>query len=201
MADTEAGRLLTQAHRQRQLALRAATLRDLLLLWPAFRLDDIDQSWRPLETAVLAVLANRRRASAGVAANYFRAYRTAEGAPGDTAPVLAEMPDRNLLVGALRLAGPIGTKKSLVAAVPNPVERAFSRVAGTVTRQVLDGGRITLTESVKADPAARGWRRITSGKACDFCSLLASRGAVYGEDTAGFDSHDHCSCTAEPAYR
>ena len=29
--------------------------------------------------------------------------------------------------------------------------------------------------------------------------MLASRGGVYGEG-ADFQAHDHCSCTAEPAY-
>jgi hypothetical protein len=201
MAETEAGKLLTRHHRERQLAVKAATMRDLLALWPAFRLDDIDRTWQPLEVAVLAVIANRRRASAGFAASYYRAFRAAEGVEGEPVVRIAEPPARGLLIGALRLAGPIGTKKTLLTGASNPLDRAFSRVAGTATRQVLDGGRKTLTESVRADRAARGWQRITSGKACSFCSMLASRGAVYSEDTVGFESHDHCSCTAEPVYR
>jgi hypothetical protein len=41
---------------------------------------------------------------------------------------------------------------------------------------------------------------VTSGNACDFCSMLADRGAVYGEASAEFEAHDHCSCSAQPVY-
>ena len=31
--------------------------------------------------------------------------------------------------------------------------------------------------------------------------MLASRGAVYKEETAHFASHTHCHCTASPVFR
>jgi hypothetical protein len=30
--------------------------------------------------------------------------------------------------------------------------------------------------------------------------MLATRGAVFTADTADFEAHDHCSCSAEAAY-
>lgn len=46
-----------------------------------------------------------------------------------------------------------------------------------------------------------GWRRVTSDNPCDFCAMLAAQGAVYNaEETADFEAHDNCSCTAEPVW-
>jgi hypothetical protein len=30
--------------------------------------------------------------------------------------------------------------------------------------------------------------------------MLAGRGSVYSADTAEFEAHDHCGCSAEPVY-
>jgi hypothetical protein len=79
---------------------------------------------------------------------------------------------------------------------------ALTRVVGVVGRQVLDGGRQTLLDTVQSDRTALGWARNASGSACAFCAMLASRGPVYrNETTGGFKSHDHCACTVEPVYR
>jgi hypothetical protein len=54
-----------------------------------------------------------------------------------------------------------------------------------------------------------GWRRVASATACDFCVMLASRGAVYStEESASFEAHAPdelgrggvCSCSVEPVY-
>ena len=198
MANTEAGRLLTEAYRDRQLALRAATVQDLITVWPLFDIDDIDGSWSRIEVALLALIAQRRRVSAGIASDYFRAFRTAEGAPGAATPLIAPPPNQRLLIATLRLLGPIATKKSIAAANPDPAGTAFTRIAGTVTRQVLNGGRQTLLASAKADRAAKGYRRITSANPCSFCAGIAA-GGVVGLDV-DFPAHDHCSCSQEVAY-
>jgi hypothetical protein len=198
MASSEAGRLLTEAYRGRQLALRAATVQDLLTVWPLFDLDDIDGSWSRIEVALLALIAQRRRASAGIASDYFRAFRTAEGAPGVATPLVAQPPNQRLLIATLRLLGPIATKKSIAAGNADPRGTAFSRIAGSVTRQVLNGGRQTLLASAKADRAAKGYRRITSANPCSFCAGIAA-GGVVGLDV-DFKAHDHCGCSQEVAY-
>lgn len=73
-------------------------------------------------------------------------------------------------------------------------------ILGGVQRRVADHVRYTVAENSVVDPAARGWRRIGSGASCGFCSMLLGRGAVYTEATADFQSHDHCNCSAEPAF-
>jgi hypothetical protein len=54
--------------------------------------------------------------------------------------------------------------------------------------------------SAVADPGASGWQRTGSGTSCTFCRMLIGRGGVYSEATADFASHDHCNCSATPAW-
>lgn len=72
-------------------------------------------------------------------------------------------------------------------------------IIGGVTRRIADHIRGTITTSSVRDPAAKGWQRVGSGE-CAFCAMLISRGAVYSEATADFASHDHCNCSAVPAF-
>jgi hypothetical protein len=198
LARTAAGAELTRLHRQRQLALRAATLRDLLAVWPAFDIDDIDGSWPALEAALVTLVNARHRDSSGLAAAYYRTFRQAEGVPGRFTPKLAEPPNPTLLRATLNILGPIATKKAIARGQRKPAEVMLTRLSGSVSRQVLDGSRRTLQESTKADPRAQGWRRITSGNACSFCAAIAAEGVIGSE--VDFAAHDHCSCTQEVAY-
>lgn len=74
-------------------------------------------------------------------------------------------------------------------------------IAGGVQRRIADHVRGTIAGSSVADPSARGWQRVTQSGACWFCQSLSGRGFVYSESTAEFASHDHCGCSAVPAWR
>jgi hypothetical protein len=74
-------------------------------------------------------------------------------------------------------------------------------LAGAVHEYALQPGRDTVRRSSVADPASAGWARSTSGNACEFCEMLAGRGAVYSEDTADFEAHGHCNCVAVPVWQ
>lgn len=198
MAETFAGEQLTQLHRRRQLALRSATLKDLLRLWPMFDIDDIDGTWPQLQAALLTLVGARRQDSVGLASNYYRAFRLAEGVPGQAEPRRAAPPDPLLTVATLNLLGPIQAKKNISLRRPRVAETTFTRLAGSVGRQVLNGGRETLVQSIDADRRAAGWRRITDSNPCDFCADIASAG-IHSE-AGGFPAHDSCGCSAEPAF-
>lgn len=72
------------------------------------------------------------------------------------------------------------------------------RFRDVVSDGVSGAGRSTMIGNVRADPAGVGWRRVTGGHGCDFCRMLASRGAVYRKEvTATFAAHDNCDCMAE----
>jgi hypothetical protein len=74
---------------------------------------------------------------------------------------------------------------------------ALTQTKGSMARLVLDAGRTTITDTLQADPASRGWRRVLGGGGCDFC---APRAGVRMTSDVVFEAHDHCGCTAEPVY-
>lgn len=74
-------------------------------------------------------------------------------------------------------------------------DRGLVVVSGSISRQVLNGGRTATLTSVAADQQAIGWARLTDGDPCAFCIVLASRGPAYkSEASAGFQAHDNCAC-------
>lgn len=81
---------------------------------------------------------------------------------------------------------------------PDPAS-ALTLIQGGAQRRILNQSRATITGSAVEDPQAHGWQRAGSGE-CAFCAMLISRGAVYTRATADFASHDHCHCTAVPAW-
>jgi hypothetical protein len=73
-------------------------------------------------------------------------------------------------------------------------------VQGVAEKLTLQPGRDTIIGAVRADTEAKAWARVPEPGACSFCALLATRGAVYKKDTAGFKAHDHCKCHVEPVF-
>lgn len=193
---------LTEQHRRQQLALRAATLLELRKLWPALNTHRLDTTYPGWAAAAARLIRDHRGISAALAGRYLRAFRARQGIPGEAAIVVAAPLPPEKLFTSLRVTSVVSLKKAAAAGTPPAQARANAFVAssGAATRLVLDAGRTTILQSVVADDRARGWRRVTSGRACEFCSMLAGRDAVYTEATADFASHDHCSCSAEPAF-
>lgn len=194
---------LATQQRRLQLAVRASLLQRLLPTWrlldPA-RLDATLPVW--LYAAVTHVQ-DARKASAGIAGLHLRQVRREAGVDGapplqlaTTAPpaqVLASLTATS--IATIRTA--FGNGRS----VEQAMTAGFVASSGAASRIALEGGRDTIVDTVKADDKAIGWERITSGDPCAFCALLAARGGVYrGEETADFEAHDHCSCSAEPIY-
>lgn len=202
MAATLAGARLTERHRTAQLALRALALRQVLEMWPAFDVEDAARSWPAVETMLLGVISERRAVSAALAAGYFEAFRRAEGVRGVARPVIAAF-DEGAVARArtsLQVTGYVTTERLRALRHADPGKVALVRVSGAVTRHVLDSGRETLLASVRGDRRARGWSRVTSAEPCEFCAMLASRGAVYTETSGAFQAHDHCGCGVEPTF-
>lgn len=201
MAGTEQGELLTSRHRRAQLALRAATVRDLTTLWPLF--DGSTVSFNSFIDATISLALARYDTSSGLASAYYQQFRTAEGVTGDVVPKLAPKLGAGIIRVALLATGLAGTRRAIGAGqtLDRALDSGLVQAAGAVTRLVMDGGRRTVDDTVQADPKAKGWVRITSGRPCAFCAMLASRGGVYKtERTVAFRAHDHCACTSEPLF-
>lgn len=200
MARTAAGGRLTALHKTQQLGVRAQALRAFLTLWPVWTGEP--GSFETLVDATVPMVREQHRESAQLAARYFDAFRFAERPGGIAAAVLAEPPTVDRIAGTLSVVGRDMTRRA-IASGQRPeaaIRSALVRTSGTVGTLVLDGGRQTLLQSVAADPQAPGWARTASSGCCAFCAMLASRGAVYGEDAGQFEAHDHCACSLEPAY-
>lgn len=192
---------LTEAHRLAQNRIGAATAADMLAAWGLIdpgRLDDTTPEWLRVS---LRLIAGRRQESAALAANYMRVLRLLE--VGESIPpVVMSAIDVRAVITSLTVTGPVSLKKATALARPLAAssETAQVNTARSAMRHALDGGRATITATVDSDPVALGYRRVTSGKACSFCSMLAGRGAVYSKGTGHFASHDGCSCSSEPVY-
>lgn len=205
MAATLEARRLTEAHRLAQVRLGAQTVQAMRIVWPLLAVDNLDGTFDRWLSASRLVVDGQRRVSARLAANYLSTFKMLELGPTATAVplVLAEATPVAAVTTSLAVTGPASVKAALNRGVQaaKAMEVAEARTSAAAMRHVLNGGRETITGSLQSDREARGWRRVTSGKACDFCSMLAGRGAVFGADSVQFHAHDACSCSAEPAYR
>lgn len=164
---------------------------------------DLKRLWQPSLSAdrakerLLNVLPDLSRtyrlASSTVAADWYDELRDARKVRGRFAAVVPDLDD----AGADALAGwAVGP---LFDAEPS-WERAFALAEGGLQLRIANAARDTVRLSSVADPRARGWEREASAASCDFCHLLAGRGAVYTEATADFEAHDRCDCVAVPAF-
>lgn len=204
MARSEAGRLLTEQHYQAQRRVRALALRDYLRLWPMWTGEE--KSFRRLTEATIVLVRAYQQSSAQVGAAYFDAFRLAEDPGGSARSWLADPMTpaaEDKLVAALFETGVKSLNRSLEGGRPPgaAMEVAFTNTSGVVTDYVSDGGRGSVMRSTANDEKAKGWGRVTDADPCAFCALLSSRGPVYiSEDTADFQAHGHCGCTAEPGY-
>lgn len=193
---------LTARHRQAQHLLRLATVRDLLKLWPALDVQRLDRTYPAWASAVSALVDRNQRTSAGLAAAYIRAFRAQEIGLEQFTPTLAEPVAAEQVQTVLRVTSVVSIKQAMLRGdkLAKAMDKAFVLSSGEASRLVLDGGRRTILDSIRDDPKASGWQRVTDGNACGFCRMLAGRGFVYKAETVHFASHGHCGCSAVPEY-
>jgi len=196
---------LADAHRARQLQVRAQAARQIVDLWPGFDPDDITGSWARLEAPLVAIIQAAHGRSAGLAAAYYAADRQARRIPGTPRPVLAAPKTAEELAGWLEVA-PRWAGTLTARGLPQVAERTLVTTVGRATRNALDGGRDTIFRSVAADRRAVGYARLTGATPCAFCAILASRGPVYKTERSaavradGRKYHDHCQCQPVAVY-
>ncbi len=176
-------------------------IRDLMLLWPLLDRSEIDAAF-PSWSRLVASLVQRDRARvAGLASAYLKAARAESGVPGSALVVAATAITVPQFDASLSTTARSGYLAALRFYPPEQAANVSAvRTAGAMGRLVLNGGRDTVTGSLALDPRGQGWRRVIAPSACDFCVLLAGRGAVYSAETALFSAHDHCACSAMPVY-
>lgn len=170
-------------------AVRGLTIlagRDLTALWQQVR--DAAQAQIALRDVLPALIDTYGAAAATLAADWYDEARDKAGVGGRFTAIPADIPD----VGAQALIGWAASEATDLSGFQSLVE-------GGMQRRIVNFSRATVTGSSVADPRAIGWQRTGTGE-CAFCALLIGRGAVYREATADFAAHDHCHCSAVPAF-
>lgn len=201
MASSDAAARLTEAHRLAQVDVSTRTVGMMARAWDAvmdpFDLDVTTPEWLRLGDAIVRTQA---QTSARLSARYYSLFRRLElDATFPVEPVV-NLPAEQVAT-SLRVTGPVAAQR---AQVSETTERAMqigrSMSSRSASRLALSGGRDTISGAIAGDPRCVGYARATGGLACSFCSMLASRGAVYKADTVTFRAHDGCNCTAEPRF-
>lgn len=194
------------AHRDMQLAVRAAFLAEFAELWQLIEPEgDLDRGIPIWLRAVWPLLRVWFDTSARQARDYWLE------AGGDPAHLPAVSFDPDQAIGSLLVTGPgqVRTSRRLGRSPAQAGRDGLASASRSAGRLVLAGGRDTVEQAARADPTVTRWQRITDGDPCEFCAMLAGRGAVYlSERTAsGTDKreladlaryHDGCGCTVAP---
>lgn len=164
---------------------------DLSGIWTGL---DYDEIITALFDLLPAIVDTWSLGSASLAADWYDDLRQDKAIKGRFTAIVPDLGD----LGADELAGWASQPLRLIE--PN-LELAQSRVTGGLQRRIAKGARDTIAISSIEDPQARGWRRVARGNGCPWCQMLASRGFVYSKASVDFAAHDHCNCTATPAFK
>jgi Flp pilus assembly protein TadG len=167
---------------------------DLTAAWAALDVAELGRSLPNFRLLVAAIVRRYGLASATLAARFYRQQRVEAGV---TAPFTVRPAPLPPLVQVAKTVDwatvPLWSKTPDVTA-------ARSNLTVSTERLVLDVGRQTITDNTVRDRHAKGWARVTEPAACAFCLMLATRGAVYKQQTADFRTHTNCRCHAEPVF-
>lgn len=200
MARSAEARALTEAQRISQNALAESTGRMVGRRYyrAARSVADIDalrSSW--VADAVAQSQAAARK-SQDRTRRYLTRYADAEGEELEViTPTLSEVS----MAQTMTVSGPIMFKVGKSRGLSDDQALAYSRTrVSMAARNIVMGAGRDMTMQTARHNHER-FRRVTDGKPCAFCAMLASRGPVYvSMDTADFRAHGACGCTAEIAF-
>ncbi|MFJ2697428.1 hypothetical protein ACIO5Z_14540 [Streptomyces rochei] len=195
-------------YRAAQIGLTRLLVRDVRglrrLILPS-RLRESVPDWL---AAMNAVVAQYARTSTALAAEFYDAQREAAGVPGPFTVPVADPPPEEQTTASLRWATKDLWPREPEEATPAQLEpmdvrlaQAQKKAEQVAQKLVADTGRGTVREAVRQDRQAVAWARAAALGACYFCKVLATRGAVYEQDTADFRAHDGCHCGVIPVFR
>lgn len=167
--------------------------RDLQDFWGALNLGNPDRSRDLLLEFFPDLLADYSDTAAVLGADFYDMLRDAPPSSAKFKAILSQPTGTDQAQGALRWAvGPLFEQDEA---------SALGQLLGATQRLVLQPGRDSIFESTRSDPAGLRFARVPSGKTCQFCTMLASRGFVYAsKKSAGQDNswHDDCDCVIVP---
>lgn len=173
-------------------ALRMLAQRDLLAWWDDTAELSFAEQRRIIEQPFVAITQTYGEQASYAAADYLFQQRSLD----ETLAGL-EYPEVAAPVEFEQAKASYGYAMWLKEYTEDPAVRALAlkKLMGIVQRLVVQPARQTVEQAII--DAGTGYARIPEPGACDFCLMLASRGAVYSRETvtAGMDKwHDGCRC-------
>lgn len=207
MANTPEGKRLTELYRLSQVQMQAQMTARAKLLAPILSVSDLGRSGELYAAAMESVAYDGFMQEVAESRRYMQAYTYAE--TGREAVIVDPVFDSDAVREDMLIRGPIGAKQRIAKGVAPEVavSKATEVAAAGLARDVLNAGRELLMgssaqtlEQLGRGRRKGGWRRVTDGKPCAFCAMLAGRGAVYSQETSVFHVHDYCGCTVEPVF-
>ena len=206
MASSPQGKRLTEQYRLEQVRLHAQVAGRARLLEPLLSMSDVDAAADIFVPSMVAVVKDGIASQQSLTGAYIEAHAKAETGRAVT-PVVPDF-DETAAILDMQVRGPIMAKSYVGRGLEDSAAQVkASRLASVgAAREVLQYGRqmvIRTAASTEMD-LGRGragrWRRVTDGKPCAFCAMLAGRGPVYTSQTVDFHTHDVCGCTGEIVY-
>lgn len=206
MANSSEGKRLTEAYRQSQSQLQAQILARGRLLQPLLGMNDVDVAAQIYVPGMVEVIRDGVRQQEAITGAYIEAHSKAETGRALT-PVVPAF-DETAAILDMQIRGPIAAKSTVGRGFDEQAAQAKANRLGAVgaARDVLQFGRTMIIRSAASTESDLGrgrggrWRRVTDGKPCAFCAMLAGRGPVYTSQTVDFHTHDLCGCVGEIVY-
>lgn len=182
--------------RQAQAGIRALVERDLRAYLSTLDLSNVQIVRSRLLRFVPDLVESYGESAAAMAQDWYEGVRESYNLPRHFRAVApsAEFWDetRDAVDGTIRRVAGLAEDGSTAT-----LTTALSSKVGKYT---IGASREAIRRSTFTDPMASGWRRATRAGACDFCRMLAGRGAVYRDDTVRFAAHGSCNCAAVPSW-
>ena len=151
--------------------LNALMVSDLAALWRAVDGQDVEFLRDALQAEVPGVVDPYLAAAGDITADWYEAQAPDLNYVARPAAVVDE---GQLQATARWAAGTVLTK--------SPVS-PLDLLAGSMQRALFNESRETIVENAEVEPGAR-WARHASANACEFCRMVATRGAVYTSESA-----------------
>lgn len=222
-------------HQADQEAVAAQTAAGLSILWPILKFSDLATSTQPWLHATTLEIEKGYQASVSLGMQFAQQTLWAiDPTAGPIHPLPIPFPVQKVQT-SMQVTGPGAIKgatrvialgdQSLTDGVERQVMgNAKDGSTGAGVKQATQGGRDAVIQSTQlADVVPEstlvqkrhsntiGYARFTDSNPCFFCGMLASRGAVYKENSFQESSkafgnniaavHDHCKCSLRPVFR
>lgn len=158
-----------------------------------WRPDNIAECRAALVDALLSVMPTYTDAAAQAGADFYDAVRVSEVGEAMGAQAVSGF-DPDAFEGAVRAFA-----QDMVDG--KPAELFDGKVVDRVDRDIRRSANMSVAENARRDPLKPKYARVPGGgETCEFCIMLASRGAVYGTAEAASHAHPGCDCRVVPSF-